>query len=293
MTRSMRMKLCVVVLAVCLISAYTMKTLLSRDDPSAKKAETSFLSLENALKSYLDQYIPHNTEIEEHLSAMEALIGAYQIYIKDNPDHIEARRQLVDMFILTQQYDQAEIQWAEIIKYEPDNDALLNECGIFYSDHVYDPLKAASLFQKAIDVNPDIADYHANLGLIYFVGRHAVAKHFKWSLREIFTQMLMEYDAARKLDPKNFLHSRDFAQNFIMADTFGVTYDRKQAIQAWKDCLQCALTPEQFAYVYIQIARILLQTNEMEQARLYLQKALEYDRNNDTAEQLLKQLHKN
>ncbi|MDX9703607.1 MAG: hypothetical protein RBU23_11270 [Candidatus Auribacterota bacterium] len=255
-------------------------------------SEQTFLILEKSLKDYLDNQ-SSDQDTGNHRSAVEALISAYKMYIDKNPENIYARRQLIDMYILIHQYDEALEEWSEIISREPDNDSLLNDCGIFYSDHVYRPLEAAMFFKKAISINPHVADYHANLGLIYFVGRHVIAEQSGWTLPETFSQILKEYDTARRLDPKNYLHARDYAQNFVMADTFGVSFDPKQAIQAWKDCLSCDMTPRQFVYVYIQIARLSMLIEDKDQAKICLQKALEYDTNNETARQLLNQLYSN
>lgn len=221
----------------------------------------------------------------------ESVVKKYHSFLEKYPDHNGARRRLIGISLQRNDIDEACAQWEEILASGPDNDMLINECGIFFSDEVYRPLKAAKLFKRAIAIDDSVADYHANLGLIYFVGRHLIADQYGWTLPEMFERMLRQYDIARRLEPAKFVHARDYAQNFIMADMFEVNVESDRAIDAWRFCLQAPdATPNQLAYVCIQMARIYYQLGDVPSATKHLKKALHYDTTNTTAQKMLDDL---
>lgn len=236
---------------------------------------------------------PYDAYLAEYpgkVKKADDIIKQYENFLKKHPYHVNASRQLAVIFKDLHQIELAKKQWLKTASISKDDDIALNECGIFFSDNYFKPLTAASMFEKAIEINPNIAVYYSNLALVYFTGRHKICKKNGWTLPKIFSKILDLYDKARKLDTRNYLHARDYAQNYIMASQFNVKANHRDELEAWKYCFNTQTTNKQLSYIYLQLARVYRNLNDKTNEKRCLYKSLIYNKNNKIAVNMLKNL---
>jgi len=236
---------------------------------------------------------PYDTYLADYPGDAEKtddIINRYKNFLEKHPYHAEASRQLAVIFADLKNIGLAEQQWLKTVSLCQNDDKIFNECGIFFSDNFFKPLIASRMFSKAIKTNPKIADYYSNLAIVYFSGRHVICKEYNWTLQEIFKKILKLYDKARKLEPENYIHSRDYAQNFIVADQFKMNPDPIEELEAWKHCFSTRATKKELSYIYLQLARIYRKINDKNNQKRCLDKSLIYNPNNRIALKMLKDI---
>ena len=259
---------------VCALSKTTEKefiTLLKQEKEWRKNNNLAYIPF--PYDTYLADY-PGDTK------KTADIIKSYKNFLEKHPYHAEASRQLAVLFSDLKNIGLAEQQWLKTISLCKNDDKIFNECGIFFSDNFFNPLIAARMFSKAIKINPKIADYYSNLAIVYFAGRHVICKEYNWTLEEIFKKILNLYDKARKLEPENYIHARDYAQNFIVADQFKLNPDPMDELTAWKQCFNTRATNKELSYVYLQLARVYRKLNDINNQKRCLDKSLVYNPDN-------------
>jgi len=94
------------------------------------------------------------------------LLISYEAAIIANPDFIEARINLGNIFQTHYDFDQAIEQYQSVLNLDPNNEEVLNNMGNIFRD--LDEIdKAIHYYVKAIEVNPKYAASQYNLGVIY------------------------------------------------------------------------------------------------------------------------------
>jgi len=165
--------------------------------------------------------------------------------------------------------------WEKALSIDPNYAPALNNLSTYYS-HTGNHLQSIKLIQKAIENNPNVAVYHFNLSLYYFLFRYEVKEKLGWSLEEIFWKAIEEGEKARNLDPTNFDFAKHVAELYRFAPYFGVNPSSVKVIQEWEKVLKIAKTPQQKGYVYLNIGRIYAIMGEKEKAIQAFEKAKVY-----------------
>ena len=170
------------------------------------------------------------------------------------------------------------------LAFSPPTAGQLNELGLLYmGEQNFE--KAFVAFRSAIEHEPRIAEYHFNLAYLLGNAREAGLATTGYTASELFEEMQRESRIARELKPNDYEIAESYATNFQLAEKFGTTFDREEAAAAWEYCLalrrrEYLIDPALWRRIQevnplLQLGRIALKNNDLEQARAYFEEALE------------------
>ncbi len=163
-----------------------------------------------------------------------------------------------------------------------------NNLGIFYT-HTGDYRRGLAEYKKAIELDPDNADFKFNLAQTYLINFPQVKEEYKWDDAKVFKEAMKLSREAAELRPTDYLLQQDYAVNFFAADRFGVTPDWKNAAKAWQHARKSATALDQVFYTWLNEARVWLEVPDYEHAVACLKEALKILPTNDVAQKLLTQ----
>lgn len=159
----------------------------------------------------------------------------------------------------------------------------LNERGMDFAS-LLQVNKAIEAYNRAIDLNPFVAEYHFNLALLYHNCPEAAARLTGMSQEQLYDSMLDESLTARLLAPADREFARTYAWNCLAYEGLGATPNWDRALNAWRYLSR--FYDEAFAnnpnhtnsearvHILLQVARIQLEMNRKEEARTLIDEAL-------------------
>jgi len=206
-------------------------------------------------------------------AAFQQLVALYDAYLRQRPDDTQA---LYDLGLLYYDIpgdeDRAAELWCRVVELDPSFDRAHNALAVHYGDAA-DHERALRHIRKALELNPDIAEYHFNAATQYFSFRLTAMKLFGWDLPRVWRESMTAYRRAVKLDPRNYVFARDYAQSFWFASSFHVELDYDAAKEAWQRALELVPDLGQRVMVLGNLARLSLADGDRPGAQKYLDEA--------------------
>ena len=218
---------------------------------------------------------------------MTELESIYETYIEAHPDDARAHNLFGNVCAdLLKDEQRAMSHWEKAVELDPEYADAHNNIGTYWL-HFGDAGKAMDRFRKAVSLEPAGADYHFNLGQAYYLFRDVAQEKYGWSLEDVFDRAIEEARIGSELKPDDFKLAQDYAMTFFGAESFGVTPDWAAARAAWKQCRTLAENDGQMFTILLNMARVELRAGAPEATRKYAREALALKPGNAVAERLI------
>jgi tetratricopeptide (TPR) repeat protein len=227
---------------------------------------------------------------KEYRDTFARVVALYDGYLGKHPGDVQA---LYDLGMLC--YDvgsdegRAAELWNRVLALDPSHDRAHNALAVHYGD-VAEPERALQHIGKALELNPDVAEYHFNAATHYFNFRSVAVRVFGWDLPAVWERSMAEYRKAVELDPQNYEFAKAYALSFYSAVYFRVPEDYAAATRAWAAVLSLAPDRDRRAVVLEHLTRVSMYTGNTADARRYLEEALRIHPQNATLRLLERRL---
>jgi tetratricopeptide (TPR) repeat protein len=247
-------------------------------DAAVEKEYQKLLADDDSSQAEVDQWIRDNKAFDEKgggvssaalnqriKARFEPIRKGYSDFLLRHPDHARARLAYGSFLNDIGEEEAAFYQWEKARELDPGNPAAWNNLANYHSEH--GPIKQAfEYYAKAIELNPNEAVYHHNLGMTVHLFRKAAMEFYNLTEQQVFEKALALYRLALKLDPLNFPFASDVGQVF-----YGIQPTRtEEALKAWGDALKLASDEIEREGVYVHIARFKLDAGRFDEARQQL-----------------------
>jgi len=222
--------------------------------------------------------------LKGHLTEIES---TYETYLETHPDDARAHNLFGNVCAdLLKDDHRALSHWEKAVELDPDYADAHNNIGTYWL-HFGGAGKAMDRFRKAVKLDPTGPDYHFNLGQAYYLFRYVAQEKYGWSLADVFEHAIEESRTGSELKPDDFELAEDYAMTFFGAESFGVTPDWAAARTAWKRCRTLAGNDGQVFMITLNMARVELRAGAPADARKYALEALALKPGNPVAKRLI------
>ena len=252
-----------------------------QDDQQAFVVEKEFRSvllLDDKIHSEVDQWIRDNAKLTEKKSGvpveslgeqirirLSKVEEAYVSFLAKYPKHVEARLAFGSFYSGLGKHDDAMGQWAEARDLEKQNPVPWNNIGKAYGQKG-NISEAIRHFTKASELAPKQPLYYRNLAAMLFAYPDQAARYYLIDRSQIVPKVLLLFEKALILDPKNFTLATDTAMIYLATSPFKA----KEAINAWNKALSLAPDIRSKEGVRIHLARIHARIGEPKVAQKLL-----------------------
>jgi tetratricopeptide (TPR) repeat protein len=194
-----------------------------------------------------------------------AIRGAYSQFLERHPDHIKAKMAFASFL-----YDEGETEtaikhWRQVLQRDPKNAAAHNNLANHFG-HAGEWKLALTEYESALAILPTESLYHFNYASVMDLYRKEIAPARGWSEMEMTRRIVSELKIARDLSPTEFPYAKTYASSLDN----GVPPDWKEALAAWKFCLQLSGKPEETDFVNANAARVCLELGDKSQAHAFI-----------------------
>ena len=229
-----------------------------------EKEFRSVLLLDDKIHSEVDQWIRDNAKLTEKKSGvpveslgeqirirLSKVEEAYVSFLAKYPKHVEARLAFGSFYSGLGKHDDAMGQWAEARDLEKQNPVPWNNIGKAYGQKGKIS-EAIRHFTKASELAPKQPLYYRNLAAMLFAYPDQAARYYLIDRSQVVPKVLLLFEKALILDPKNFTLATDTAMIYLATSPFKA----KEAINAWNKALSLAPDIRSKEGVRIHLARI-------------------------------------
>ena len=243
-----------------------------------EKEFRSVLLLDDKIHSEVDQWIRDNAKLTEKKSGvpveslgeqirirLSKVEEAYVSFLAKYPKHVEARLAFGSFYSGLGKHDDAMGQWAEARDLEKQNPVPWNNIGKAYGQKGKIS-EAIRHFTKASELAPKQPLYYRNLAAMLFAYPDQAARYYLIDRSQVVPKVLLLFEKALILDPKNFTLATDTAMIYLATSPFKA----KEAINAWNKALSLAPDMRSKEGVRIHLARIHARIGEPKVAQKLL-----------------------
>ena len=243
-----------------------------------EKEFRSVLLLDDKIHSEVDQWIRDNAKLTEKKSGipveslgeqirirLSKVEEAYVSFLAKYPKHVEARLAFGSFYSGLGKHDAAMGQWTEARDLEKQNPVPWNNIGKAYGQKGKIS-EAIRHFSKASELAPKQPLYYRNLAAMLFAYPDQAARYYLIDRSQIVPKVLLLFEKALILDPKNFTLATDTAMIYLATSPFKA----KEAINAWNKALSLAPDIRSKEGVRIHLARIHARIGEPKVAQKLL-----------------------
>ena len=229
-----------------------------------EKEFRSVLLLDDKIHSEVDQWIRDNAKLTEKKSGipveslgeqirirLSKVEEAYVSFLAKYPKHVEARLAFGSFYSGLGKHDAAMGQWTEARDLEKQNPVPWNNMGKAYGQKGKIS-EAIRHFSKASELAPKQPLYYRNLAAMLFAYPDQAARYYLIDRSQVVPKVLLLFEKALILDPKNFTLATDTAMIYLATSPFKA----KEAINAWNKALSLAPDIRSKEGVRIHLARI-------------------------------------
>ena len=229
-----------------------------------EKEFRSVLLLDDKIHSEVDQWIRDNAKLTEKKSGvpveslgeqirirLSKVEEAYVSFLAKYPKHVEARLAFGSFYSGLGKHDAAMGQWTEARDLEKQNPVPWNNMGKAYGQKGKIS-EAIRHFTKASELAPKQPLYYRNLAAMLFAYPDQAARYYLIDRSQVVPKVLLLFEKALILDPKNFTLATDTAMIYLATSPFKA----KEAINAWNKALSLAPDIRSKEGVRIHLARI-------------------------------------
>ena len=201
-------------------------------------------------------------KLEEQLKATHA---AFDLLVAQNPNHAGVRLTYGSFLFELDENEAAGAQWQEASKLDPKN-PLIWDCLAQYQAEVGTPAKAFVSLEKAIALAPDEPAYLLNLALCLDLFPEEARQHYRLEAAEVQGRIILLYQRAMKLGPRDFVLATEYAQLFYGFRPFR----EREALAAWNYALSIAHDNEEQQGILIHLARVAINAGAFNEAAQHL-----------------------
>ena len=243
-----------------------------------EKEFRSVLLLDDKIHSEVDQWIRDNAKLTEKKSGipveslgeqirirLSKVEEAYVSFLAKYPKHVEARLAFGSFYSGLGKHDAAMGQWTEARDLEKQNPVPWNNIGKAYGQKGKIS-EAIRHFTKASELAPKQPLYYRNLAAMLFAYPDQAARYYLIDRSQVVPKVLLLFEKALILDPKNFTLATDTAMIYLATSPFKA----KEAINAWNKALSLAPDIRSKEGVRIHLARIHARIGEPKVAQKLL-----------------------
>ena len=243
-----------------------------------EKEFRSVLLLDDKIHSEVDQWIRDNAKLTEKKSGipveslgeqirirLSKVEEAYVSFLAKYPKHVEARLAFGSFYSGLGKHDAAMGQWTEARDLEKQNPVPWNNMGKAYGQKGKIS-EAIRHFSKASELAPKQPLYYRNLAAMLFAYPDQAARYYLIDRSQVVPKVLLLFEKALILDPKNFTLATDTAMIYLATSPFKA----KEAINAWNKALSLAPDIRSKEGVRIHLARIHARIGEPKVAQKLL-----------------------
>ena len=243
-----------------------------------EKEFRSVLLLDDKIHSEVDQWIRDNAKLTEKKSGipveslgeqirirLSKVEEAYVSFLAKYPKHVEARLAFGSFYSGLGKHDAAMGQWTEARDLEKQNPVPWNNIGKAYGQKGKIS-EAIRHFSKASELAPKQPLYYRNLAAMLFAYPDQAARYYLIDRSQVVPKVLLLFEKALILDPKNFTLATDTAMIYLATSPFKA----KEAINAWNKALSLAPDIRSKEGVRIHLARIHVRIGEPKVAQKLL-----------------------
>ena len=243
-----------------------------------EKEFRSVLLLDDKIHSEVDQWIRDNAKLTEKKSGipveslgeqirirLSKVEEAYVSFLAKYPKHVEARLAFGSFYSGLGKHDAAMGQWTEARDLEKQNPVPWNNIGKAYGQKGKIS-EAIRHFSKASELAPKQPLYYRNLAAMLFAYPDQAARYYLIDRSQVVPKVLLLFEKALILDPKNFTLATDTAMIYLATSPFKA----KEAINAWNKAFSLAPDIRSKEGVRIHLARIHVRIGEPKVAQKLL-----------------------
>ncbi|GMV92003.1 MAG: hypothetical protein AMXMBFR82_17810 [Candidatus Hydrogenedentota bacterium] len=161
-----------------------------------------------------------------------------------------------------------------------------NNLAIHYT-HTGNYERGLAEYEKALELEPDNADFLFNLAQMYLINWPQIKEIKKWDDAKVFKEAMKLSKEAAELRPTDYQLQQDYAVNFFAAERFNIEPDWKEAAEAWEEARKRATDLPNVFFSWLNEARAWLEVPEYEKAITCLEEALKIMPYSDPAKALL------
>jgi tetratricopeptide (TPR) repeat protein len=242
-----------------------LKQLMAQDD--AAQAEVDDWIVENQKFAQQGGGVPRAELNQRIVKRFEPIRKGYEDLLKRHPEHVAARVAFASFLNDLGELDEAVVQLEKARDLNPNDAAIWNNLGVYYSDgHHGPPIKAFPSFEKAVELNPKESLYYHNFAVTVYMYRTDAKEYYHINEAQVFDKALGLYAQAFRLDPTNFPLATDFAESYYTIRPLRTD----EALVAWTNALNIAHDDLEREGVYIHLARIKMLAGRYAEARAQL-----------------------
>jgi tetratricopeptide (TPR) repeat protein len=195
-------------------------------------------------------------ELKQRLEGYVAKLQQdYDVFFEKYRFHDRAMASLGKFYDQIGKNEVALLWWAKACQLTTKNVDIVNALAEGYSN-TGDPAQAIELYESAVVTNPQLGNYHYNLGQMYYVFRKEAAALHGWDLETVMAKSLEQLELAKQCDRSNYEYASTYAETFYGAHILLDNEPWQDALKAWEECLTTRMTPEEEDMVRIHLVRI-------------------------------------
>ena len=142
---------------------------------------------------------------------------------------------------------------------------------------------------RALELDPENPDFLYNAVQIYFTNTPQAQEHYGWDDEELYAEGMRLSKKAMELSPEDFSLAQDYAVNFFGADRFGVEPDWNEAADAWERARGLATRQDDIFMSWLNEGRAAMRAEDYARVERCLEKALEIHPDSGVAQRLLEE----
>ena len=225
--------------------------------------------------------------LERGRTRMETVLTAYEQILERYPDNAVALNFSGEVhYDWLQNQGRALEAWHRSRELDDQLAAPRNNLAIHYC-HVGEYKDCLSLFDEAMELEPDNPDYLFNLAQIFLIHPRHVEAHYGIEGPEVYERAMEMSRKASELKPNDFSLAQDYAVNYFAGERFGVQVDWGDAAKAWQATRRTVSRSDELFYTWLNEGRVWLRADNGDEAARCFREALEIIPGNDVAQRLL------
>lgn len=211
----------------------------------------------------------------------------YQYILKHYPNSARAITYYAELlYDRLEEPDKAIEYWLRACKLDRKYGPPRNNLAIHYC-HVGEYERGLKYADQALECEPDNPDFLFNMAQFYLVYGPQVGKLRQWNPRRVYEEAMRLSKRSAELAPGSYPLTKDYAQNFFVAENFQVEADWRAAAEAWQRARQCARHRDDEFFTWLNEGRVWLRARDNERAVQCLQEALKINPGSQPARNLL------
>lgn len=251
---------------------------LMDDDDSAQAEVDEWIKERN--KSGVPQMDVEKASLNARIKRrFQPVIKGYDDFLRDHPDHVNARIAYGSFLNDIGEEDSAEAQWKKASEIDPKNPAPWNNLANHYG-HNGDVKRSFDYYAKAMELEPEEPVYVQNLATTIFLFRQDAMEHYKITEQQVFARAMELYRKALSLAPDSFSLAAELAQTYYgikppkLADTNATRAAEmklgEEALAAWKTAQKLSNNELEREGIHLHLARWQINMGRYPEARTSL-----------------------